>query len=97
MPLLVILIKFGYIACLSPGGGGGRVYLPMLITTCLAATRGRAGRRQHPVEVLYLGGAAHLTIQSKYFAGPGAFQRGDKAAHVVVVQNIRHVHLPHLK
>jgi hypothetical protein len=45
---------------------------------------------------LHLGGATHLTIQSKDFARSGALQRRDKAAHVVVVQDIRHVHLPNL-
>jgi hypothetical protein len=46
--------------------------------------------------MLYLGGATHLTIQSKDFARSGALQRRDKAAHVVVVQDIRHMHLPNL-
>ena len=45
---------------------------------------------------MYLSCAAHLTVQSEHLAGSVAVEGGDKAAHIVIVQDISHVHLAHL-
>ena len=45
---------------------------------------------------MYLSCAAHLTVQSEHLAGSVAVEGGDKAAHIVIVQDIGHVHLTHL-